>query len=61
MGGGDGNKNLDDLAPKATAEEAKKYKTTIVGIKDRAITGPGRSGLQLREPWKKDKLAGEFR
>src|SRR5882757_6797779 len=40
MGGGAIEQNLDDMDAKATAEEAKKYKTTIVGIKTAHYDGP---------------------
>jgi dihydroorotase len=40
MGGGAIEQNLDDMDAKSTAEEAKKYKTIIVGIKTAHYDGP---------------------
>src|SRR5882724_10039019 len=40
MGGGPIEQNLDDMDAKPTAEEAKKYKTIVVGIKTAHYDGP---------------------
>ena len=40
MGGGAIEQNLDDMDAKATAEQAEKYKTFIVGIKTAHYDGP---------------------
>jgi dihydroorotase len=40
MGGGAIEQNVDDMDAKATAEEAKKYKTIVVGIKTAHYDGP---------------------
>jgi len=40
MGGGAIEQNLDDMDAKPTAEEAKKYKTIVVGIKTAHYDGP---------------------
>src|SRR6266700_6246103 len=40
MGGGAIEQNVDDMDAKATADEAKKYKDTVVGIKTAHYDGP---------------------
>jgi dihydroorotase len=40
MGGGAIEQNVDDMDAKATADEAKKYKTIVVGIKTAHYEGP---------------------
>jgi dihydroorotase len=40
MGGGKIEQNLDDMDPKATAEQAEKYKGIVVGVKTAHYTGP---------------------
>jgi dihydroorotase len=40
MGGGAIEQNVDDMDPKATSEQALKYKDTVVGIKTAHFSGP---------------------
>jgi len=40
MGGGKIEQNLDDMDAKATAEQAERYKSIVVGVKTAHYTGP---------------------